>query len=207
MKFVLHGVLASLAITLATPAKAKPSAEFDRHSVAEYRYHSPVVYWGYKKRVKRHVERKKQRRTLSLARPVVVPQPFVPVVAQTEYDGAKFTARGPDLVAAALRFLGTNPGGWKHPTLWCAEFMGRIAPHAARRIRNPNFARNWAHLPRVEPRRGAIAVLTRGRHGGHIGVILQVKKNGDLVVVSGNYGRKVGTGTYSRRRLIAAVQA
>lgn len=110
---------------------------------------------------------------------------------------------GADLVSRARSYMGTNPTGWRR--VWCGRFMAMIAPNAAARLRNPNVARDWAALPHTSPHVGAIAVLSRGRRGGHIGVVSGFKANGDPIIVSGNHGHLVGEGGYPRRRVIAWV--
>lgn len=109
-----------------------------------------------------------------------------------------------DLVSRARRHLGTNPTGWRK--LWCGRFMAMIAPRAAAQIRNPNMARDWATLPRVSPQIGAIAVLSRGRSGGHVGVVTGFDSNGNPTIVSGNHNRVVGEGVYPKGRVIAYVR-
>lgn len=112
---------------------------------------------------------------------------------------------GGSLINRARQYMGTNPTGWN--SLWCGRFMAMIAPGAAARIRNPNMARDWATLPRVSAQVGAIVVLSRGRSGGHVGVVTDIDANGNPTVVSGNHGRKVGEGTYPKGRVIAYVSA
>ena len=112
---------------------------------------------------------------------------------------------GGDLVSRARLYLGTNPTGWSH--VWCGRFMAMVAPNAAARLRNPNTARDWAALPRTSPHVGAIAVLSRGRRGGHVGVVSGFSSRGDPIIVSGNHGRLVGEGTYPLSRVIAFVSA
>lgn len=82
--------------------------------------------------------------------------------------------------------------------------MAMIAPDSARRIRNPNMARSWAELPHTGPQVGAIAVLSR-RGGGHVGVVTGFEANGDPIIISGNHGRRVGEGVYSKHRIVAYV--
>jgi uncharacterized protein (TIGR02594 family) len=108
-----------------------------------------------------------------------------------------------DLVSRARQYLGTNPTGWR--SLWCGRFMAMISPNGAAQIRNPNMARDWATLPRVSPQIGAIAVLSRGRSGGHVGVVTGFDSNGNPTIVSGNHGGKVGEGEYPKGRVIAYV--
>jgi uncharacterized protein (TIGR02594 family) len=112
---------------------------------------------------------------------------------------------GFDLIARARAYIGTNPTGWSR--VWCGRFMAMIAPEAARRIHNPNFARDWARLPHVSPHVGAIAVLARGRRGGHVGVVTGFDDRGNPRIVSGNHNRRVGEGIYPRSRVIAYVSA
>lgn len=117
------------------------------------------------------------------------------------------TATG--LLQEAGKYLGGNPTGWR--SLWCARFIAMIAPSAADRLKrmglNPNWARDYAKLPGAKKVGGAvgdIVVLTRGR-GGHIGVLKKFDKNGNPIIISGNHGRKVGEGLYSKSRVIAYV--
>lgn len=110
-----------------------------------------------------------------------------------------------DLVSRARAFLGTNPTGWAH--VWCGRFMAMIAPSAAAKLRNPNWAKDWLALPHTSARVGAIAVLSRGRRGGHIGVVSGFDVRGNPVIVSGNHGHRVGEGIYPRSRILAFVSA
>lgn len=111
---------------------------------------------------------------------------------------------GGDLVARARACLGTNPTGWRD--LWCARFMAMIAPAAAARVKNPNWARDWAALPHVPPQVGAVAVIARGK-GGHVGVVTGFDRRGNPIIVSGNHDGAVGEGAYPRGRVIAYVSA
>lgn len=108
-----------------------------------------------------------------------------------------------DLVERARAYMGGNPTG--QARLWCGRFMAMIAPDAAARIRNPNMARDWAALPHVQARVGAIAVLSRGRRGGHVGVVSGFDAHGNPRIVSGNHGHRVGEGVYPAGRVLAYV--
>jgi len=48
-------------------------------------------------------------------------------------------------------------------------------------------------------------VLTRGKNGGHVGVVSGVDPHGNPIIISGNHGRKVGEAIYPRSRVIAYV--
>jgi len=111
----------------------------------------------------------------------------------------------PALVSEARKYMGTNPTDRKR--LWCATFMNFILAKLGYAGTNSDAARSFAYYGRriSEPRVGAIAVLTRGRRGGHVGVVSGIDKNGDPIIISGNHNRTVGEGIYSRSRVIAYV--
>jgi uncharacterized protein (TIGR02594 family) len=52
---------------------------------------------------------------------------------------------------------------------------------------------------------GAIAVMSRGARGGHVGVVSGIDANGNPIIISGNHGRRVAESTYSRGRIYAYV--
>lgn len=127
-------------------------------------------------------------------------------VAAKKSTSAEVVGADTSLVAKARSYLGTNPTGRR--SLWCAAFMALIAPRAARRVKNPNMARDWAALPHVEAQVGAIVVLTRpggGPGGGHVGVVSGFDGHGNPKVVSGNHNHVVGEGVYPKGRVIAYV--
>jgi hypothetical protein len=72
---------------------------------------------------------------------------------------------------------------------------------------NSDAAKSFAYYGRrvSEPRIGAIAVLTRGKRGGHVGVVSGIDKNGNPIIISGNHNKRVGEAIYPRRRVIAYV--
>lgn len=122
-------------------------------------------------------------------------------------------ARGSDfggshLVSKARAYMGQTAReiGLSRSTLWCAAFIAEaVAPHLKHRVRNPNMARDYAALPRVAPQVGAIAVLSRGKHGGHIGIVSGFDARGNPIIVSGNHNRRVGEAAYPRHRVLAYV--
>lgn len=108
------------------------------------------------------------------------------------------------LVAEARRYLGTNPTGRR--SLWCGAFMSMVLERAGYKP-GGNLARAYASYgQRVSgPQVGAIAVMTRGKDGGHVGVISGIDENGNLIVVSGNHNDTVAESVYPRSRVIAYV--
>jgi uncharacterized protein (TIGR02594 family) len=111
----------------------------------------------------------------------------------------------PALVAEARKYMGTNPTDRKR--LWCATFMNFVLARLGYAGTNSDAAKSFAYYGRrvSEPRVGAIAVLTRGRRGGHVGVVSGIDKNGDPIIISGNHNKIVGEGIYPRSRVIAYV--
>jgi uncharacterized protein (TIGR02594 family) len=111
----------------------------------------------------------------------------------------------PKLVTEARKYVGTNPTARKK--LWCATFMNMVLARTGYAGTGSDAARSFASYGKRinEPRVGAIAVLTRGKNGGHVGVVTGIDANGNPIIVSGNHGKRVGEATYSRKRVIAYV--
>ena len=111
----------------------------------------------------------------------------------------------PSLVSEARKYLGTNPTARKK--LWCATFMNMVLAKAGYAGTNSDAAKSFAYYGRrvSEPRVGAIAVLSRGKRGGHVGVVSGIDKSGNPIIISGNHNKRVGEATYSRKRVIAYV--
>ena len=70
-----------------------------------------------------------------------------------------------------------------------------------------NLASSYASYGRrvAGPQVGAIAVMTRGRGGGHVGVVSGVDASGNVIVVSGNHNNTVAESVYPRSRIYAYV--
>lgn len=110
-----------------------------------------------------------------------------------------------NVVAEARRYLGGNPTGRR--SLWCARFMNMVLQRSGHSTTGSDMARSFASYgQRVSgPQIGAIAVMSRGRRGGHVGVVSGVDAKGNPIVVSGNHGRRVAEATYARSRVYAYV--
>lgn len=111
----------------------------------------------------------------------------------------------PVLVSEARKYLGTNPTN--RSRLWCATFMNMVLAKVGYTGTNSDAAKSFAQYGRriSEPKVGAIAVLTRGKNGGHVGVVSGIDANGNPIIISGNHGRRVGEAIYPRTRVIAYV--
>jgi len=55
------------------------------------------------------------------------------------------------------------------------------------------------------PQVGAIAVMSRGGRGGHVGIITGVDAKGNPIMISGNDGNRVREAPVSRGRIYAYV--
>ena len=112
---------------------------------------------------------------------------------------------GSSLVAEARRYLGGNPTG--RSSLWCAAFMNLVLERSGRKGTGSNMASSFASYgTRISgPQVGAIAVMSRGRRGGHVGIVSGIDSNGNPIIISGNHGRRVAKSTYSRGRIYAYV--
>ena len=111
----------------------------------------------------------------------------------------------PVLVKEARKYIGTNPTNRNR--LWCATFMNMVLAKTGYSGTNSDAAKSFAQYgQRISaPKVGAIAVLTRGKRGGHVGVVSGIDANGNPIIISGNHGRKVGEAIYPRSRVIAYV--
>lgn len=113
---------------------------------------------------------------------------------------------GSNLVAEARSFIGRgNPTGRR--ALWCARFMNMVLQRTGHQGTGSDMASSFARYgQRISgPQVGAIAVMSRGRRGGHVGVVSGIDPNGNPIVVSGNHGHRVAEAVYSRSRIYAYV--
>jgi len=120
-------------------------------------------------------------------------------------SGAMRSVGGGSLIAEARRHLGTNPTG--RSSLWCGHFMNLVLERSGYRNSGSNTARSFASYGRrvSGPQIGAIAVMSRGRNGGHVGVVSGIDASGNPIIISGNHNRRVAESTYSRGRIFAYV--
>ena len=124
----------------------------------------------------------------------------------TPAGGAMATGYGSSgLVSEARKHLGGNPTG--RGSLWCARFMNMVLQHSGYRGTGSDMASSFAKYgQRVSgPQVGAIAVMTRGRRGGHVGIITGIDAKGNPIMISGNNGNRVREAPVSRGRIYAYV--
>ncbi|MGY8636346.1 TIGR02594 family protein [Bradyrhizobium sp. 14AA] len=112
---------------------------------------------------------------------------------------------GSGLVSEARRYIGGNPTG--RGSLWCARFMNMVLQHTGHQGTGSDMASSFARYgTRVSgPQVGAIAVMSRGGRGGHVGIITGVDAQGNPIMISGNNGNRVREAPISRGRIYAYV--
>ncbi|MBC7576432.1 MAG: TIGR02594 family protein [Tardiphaga sp.] len=100
-----------------------------------------------------------------------------------------------NLVAEARRYIGGNPTG--RGRLWCARFMNMVLQRSGHQGTGSDMARSFSSYgQRISgPQVGAIAVMSRGRRGGHVGVVSGIDPSGNPIIVSGNHGNRVAGAT------------
>ncbi|MCL4713192.1 MAG: hypothetical protein KJZ73_18285 [Pseudorhodoplanes sp.] len=125
---------------------------------------------------------------------------------QTHVRAARAFARGiaasSDLIARASADLGkTAYEVGVRPTLWCAAWLNTVLGGGT----GSDLARSYVTYgrPAAPGCIGCIAVLTRGKQGGHVGIVTGYDARGNPILISGNHNRRVGAGAYPRTRVIA----
>ena len=124
----------------------------------------------------------------------------------TPAGGAMASGYGsPGIVSEARKYVGGNPTG--RGSLWCARFMNMVLQHSGYRGTGSDMASSFAKYgQRVSgPQVGAIAVMSRGRRGGHVGIITGIDAKGNPIMISGNNGNRVREAPVSRGRIYAYV--
>ena len=112
---------------------------------------------------------------------------------------------GSGLVSEARRYIGGNPTG--RGSLWCARFMNMVLQHTGHQGTGSDMANSFARYgTRVSgPQVGAIAVMSRGGRGGHVGIVTGIDAQGNPIMISGNNGNRVREAPISRGRIYAYV--
>jgi uncharacterized protein (TIGR02594 family) len=188
----------SLALVASTAASAKPRKHHrhhrhHHHAMAVQQPASPISsFFGATAAAEPRSYRRHQRR----GRVAVRPQPSS---FGSAFAGA---AIGGDLVSRARNYLGqTAAQVGVRRNLWCGAFLNKVAGGGT----GSDLAKSWLAKPRTSPRVGAIAVMGRGRGGGHVGVVSGFDGSGNPIIISGNHNRRVGEAVYPKSRVIAYV--
>lgn len=182
--------LCSVAIVaLATPASARPQHGASHHHHVHHSKHHAKKHYGHRTR---HYARRGRHAAAAA------------VEALTSQGFGGFG--GSSLVAEARRYIGSgNPTS--RARLWCARFMNMVLERSGHKGTGSDMARSFANYgQRISgPQVGAIAVMSRGRRGGHVGIVSGIDAKGNPIVISGNHGHRVAEATYSRGRVYAYV--
>jgi uncharacterized protein (TIGR02594 family) len=186
-------------------------SHYSHHHHHAGRHHHARRHHGYRRHKayrSRHHWRGKRARIERAANSYASLMPQDGMSSQTPQSvafAANHAGSGSSLVAEARRYLGGNPTG--RSSLWCARFMNMILARSGHSTTGSDMARSFASYGRrvSGPQVGAIAVMTRGKRGGHVGVVSGVDARGNPIVVSGNHSRRVAEATYSRSRVYAYV--
>jgi uncharacterized protein (TIGR02594 family) len=191
---------------IASPASAKPQNGAGRHAHAHHAGHHARHH--HRHRHHRHIARASrwERGVARMqARGLVAAQASAESNANPAAMATSGSFGSSGIVAEARRYVGGNPTG--RSRLWCARFMNMVLERSGHRGTGSDMARSFASYGhRVSgPRIGAIAVMRRGRGGGHVGVVSGVDAKGNPIVVSGNNGNRVREAPVSRGRIYAYV--
>ncbi len=109
----------------------------------------------------------------------------------------------------ALKWIGATSRqvGVPYPELWCADFINFVLRRTGHTPTNSRAAKSFLDYGKRidQPRVGAIVVLTRGKNGGHVGIVRGTDGAGNIIVISGNHGNKVWESPYPKSRVLGYV--
>jgi uncharacterized protein (TIGR02594 family) len=88
-------------------------------------------------------------------------------------------------------------------TPWCSDFACWCVEGAGFASTNSAAARSWLTWgrPIQKPRRGVVAVLSRGAKGGHVGFYISGSTD-HVTLLGGNQNNRVSLGSYERSRVL-----
>ena len=89
-------------------------------------------------------------------------------------------------------------------TPWCAAFVSAALEEAGFTSAQTGWARAYLEWdqPIKEPKVGAIVVFSRGKGFGHVGFVVGVDKNGNLMVLGGNQENAVNIKSFATSRVL-----
>lgn len=186
-----------------SPASARP-----QHGASRYKTHHVSKYTHSSRKHVRHRARYVARRHAARAEQQAPSfgdsENFANANASMNQPGGGFGGSG--LVETARSFIGRgNPTA--RGRLWCAAFMNLVLKRSGHQGSGSDMARSFSSYGQrlSGPQVGAIAVMSRGRRGGHVGVVSGIDAKGNPIIVSGNHGNRVAESTYSKGRVYAYV--
>jgi uncharacterized protein (TIGR02594 family) len=222
--FAVSSLICTLAFAaFTTPSYAEPTHHRAQHARGHHGAHTRVkAKTGAKTRAKTRAKARAKTRAKATSHRVHRKQVRrqhrahrnrTPAAAMANFRNANASlmqpqaslSGGSSLVAEARRYIGRNPTG--RSSLWCARFMNMVLERSGHRGTGSDMARSFASYGRrvSGPQVGAIAVISRGRRGGHVGVVSGVDAKGNPIIVSGNHGRRVAEASYPKSSVYAYV--
>jgi len=125
--------------------------------------------------------------------------------AMAAFGGGFAAAGNPHWVSVARQYKGTNPTNRR--SLWCADFLNLVLQKSGMQGTSSSMAKSFASYgTRLSgPKVGAIAVISRGKTAGHVGIVTGIDEGGNPILISGNHNKRVAEATYPRGRVIAYV--
>ena len=204
VRFIALALCSAAFAVSVTPASARPHHGAGRHARAYHAGHHARHHAHHRSHHYRHTARS-SRRDRAVAQ--MESGGFADANASIADSSSQAAAEGSssNVVAEARRHLGGNPTG--RGRLWCARFMNMVLQHSGYRGTGSDMASSFAKYgQRVSgPQVGAIAVMSRGRRGGHVGIITGIDASGNPIMISGNNGNRVREAPVSRGRIYAYV--
>ncbi|WP_244487297.1 TIGR02594 family protein [Afipia sp. Root123D2] len=194
---------------MATPASARPSHHHGRHAHAHHAQHHHVKKHRHVRRHRSHRHRARHVSRWDAGVRTMKAQRLHTANASMGNSSEGFGGSGfsmSNVVSEARRYIGRgNPTG--RSRLWCARFMNMVLQRSGHQGTGSDMARSFASYGRrvSGPQVGAIAVMSRGRRGGHVGVVSGIDAQGNPIIISGNHGHRVAEAKYSRGRVYAYV--
>jgi uncharacterized protein (TIGR02594 family) len=187
LRFSFLALCSVFTVAIATPASARPQHR-GHHAHSSSSHHA----YGHRHHG-RHLRVSRRQATLQSA----------DSAAESFSNSSSFGSS--NVVAEARRYIGGNPTG--RGRLWCARFMNMVLQRSGHTGTGSDMARSFSSYgQRISgPQVGAIAVMSRGRRGGHVGVVSGIDAHGNPIIVSGNHGNRVAESVYSRGRIYAYV--
>lgn len=131
---------------------------------------------------------------------------FIRKASQRKQEARQLIYGGGGVVTTARQYIGSGPVFGRR-SLWCATFTNYVLARAGYHGTGSNMASSFARYGhRISgPQIGAIAVMSRGRRGGHVGIVSGIDSHGNPILISGNYRNRVVEHSYSARRIYAYV--
>ena len=208
LRFIALALCSVSIVAFVSPASARPHHGAGRHDRGHHAGHHARHHYAY--RHHRHAGRMSrwERGVAQMqARGLADANASVATNATVTPPGGGMASgfASSNVVAEARKYIGGNPTG--RGSLWCARFANMVLQHSGYRGTGSDMASSFAKYgQRVSgPQVGAIAVMSRGRRGGHVGVVSGIDPSGNPIIVSGNHGHRVAEAVYSRGRIYAYV--